>query len=135
MTGAGTDIREAVLQLVVFSTAGVSFGADAEQIAAIREHVPDAGEDPSRFLDEVLPSGGALRSSRSAILEVRAGDALHPVAVDRIEEIVEVGIGAIRPLPPLVARFVRDKGVWGVVPRGGKMLVLIDFEKVPAGEM
>jgi hypothetical protein len=49
------------------------------------------------------------------------------VVLDGMDEILEVDLAALRPLPPLVERHTLRRGLWGVLPRAGDLLFLLDL--------
>ena len=49
------------------------------------------------------------------------------MVVDAMEDIITAALDEIRPLPRPVEVRVRDKGLWGVLPRGDRMVLLMDF--------
>jgi len=124
--------EETALRLVVFSVAGACFGVDTDQIAAIVDFTTDTDREEVVMLAERLAKRGQSRiCSPTAILEVRCDSHIRRVAVDRVEEFIEITSDAIRPLPTLVRPYAIESGIWGIVTQGGRMLLLLDFAKLP----
>ncbi|MBJ6727136.1 CheW domain-containing protein [Geomesophilobacter sediminis] len=134
MTAALSDLP--FLNLLLFQAAGVSFAADLEQIARMR----DLAEEPDRaelhwFHEEIgMESVEPAQYGAPTVLTLRS-DAAAPfrIVVDAMEDIVEVPIGDIQPFPPLVAGRALENGLWGVIPRNGIMILLVDLERLAHG--
>ena len=116
------------LHLLLFSAGGVGIGVDADQIAGTATLTDHDGEPPP-WLHEVLGFGDRPVLYREpVILEVGTGDeGRWKVVVDAMEDIITAALDEIRPLPRPVEVRVRDKGLWGVLPRGDRMILLMDF--------
>lgn len=123
------------LRIVIFSAAGVRYGAVADQIDSICDVSPDAEMgNVIRLAAKLECRHDSANGSPLTALKVRGEKAFYLVAVDRIDEVVEIGIDAIRPMPLLILPYARAKGIWGVVPRAGELLLLLDFTKLPEGD-
>jgi len=123
---------ETALRLVLFSVAGACFGVDTRQVAAISDYTPDADPEEVTMLAERFAKRTLSRPCPpTAILEVLCNNTICRVAVDRVEEFIEITGDAILPLPGLVRPYAVKSGIWGVVVRGGRMLLLLDFAKLP----
>jgi chemotaxis signal transduction protein len=116
------------LNLLLFSAGGVRFGVDAAQIAGTAAVTGDDAEKPA-WLHELLEFGDRQVVYREpVILEVGTdGAGRWRVVVDAMEDIITVAVHEILPLPPPVELHVLGKGLWGVLPRGGMMILLMDF--------
>lgn len=124
--------QENTLTLVVFSVAGVRFGVDTRQVAAISDYTPDADPEGVILLAERFANHTPSRPcSPTAILELRCNSRIYRVAVDRVEEFIEISGDAILPLPDLVQPYAVKSGIWGVAVRDGRMLLLLDFDQLP----
>lgn len=135
MTAINGADKNRLLRLLLFSAAGTRFGADADQIESICDFPPDAEvENTIRLAEKPVCRHGLATGSPLTVLKVRGKKVSYLVAVDRVEEIVEIGIGAIRPLPKLILPYTIKKGIWGAFPRGNELLLLIDFTRLPEGD-
>lgn len=116
------------LQLVLFSVGEVNFGVYACQIAGTSNLRCEGGEEPI-WLHELLEFGERpIISKEPVILDVwTAGDLVRRVAVDAMEDVVSVRVDDIFPLPPEVEHHALRKGMWGVLLREGRMILLMDF--------
>lgn len=112
------------LPVLLFSVGGVHYGVSADQVLATA--APDAPGDggPLDFRREM---GRTAEPAFATVIVRTAGGGRLTVPVDALEEIAAVDPGDIRPLPPLVASHARSRGVWGVIPRPGRLHLLIDF--------
>ncbi len=115
------------LPVLFFSVGGVHFGVSADQVRSTAVHGLE-GDGREIWLDREMDCPGGTRPLSFTALDVRlAGGESLTVIVDAMEEITEVEALDIRPLPPLVAPHARRKGLWGVIPRAGRMYLLMDF--------
>jgi hypothetical protein len=116
------------LNLFLFSVGGVHFGADAAQIAGMAPLTGDDGDKPA-WLHEVLEFGARPVTYREpVILDVgTVDDSRWRVVVDAVEDITSACPYEIHPLPAPVESHALRKGLWGVLPRGGRMILLLDF--------
>lgn len=120
LTGDGEALR-----FLVFSAGGFRFGFGAGEVTAIRKHDP-TGEQPLAISDLLALEGGP---PPPVVMEIRTGGQVRTVAVDRVEALVDIPLGTIRPLPCLLTRHVRP-GLWGVAPDKAGMLFLLDFARI-----
>jgi len=115
------------LTVFYFSVGGIHYGVSADQILSAAP-LDEEMEDQSLCFRREMGYADEARHRPSAVVKVISGGGKHfSVAVDSIEEIQQVTAEAIHPLPPLVARKVRSKGLWGAVLRNGKVYLLIDL--------
>jgi chemotaxis signal transduction protein len=127
--------QDTALRLVIFTVGGVCFGADAGQIAAICDYTPDTETGDVILLAERFACRGQPpNASPATILKLKGNNRFCRVAVDRVEEIMEIGNNVIRRLPPLIQTFTAESGIWGVIVRDKKMLLLIDLNRLVKGE-
>ena len=115
------------LNLLFFSAGGVDFCVDTEQIESISDFNGEESEDLIRLHEELRCPAAAL-SSTPLILKIKTGEcALPGILVDRMTDIVETDCRNIHPLPSLIEIFALKKGVWGVLPHEGRIVLIIDF--------
>ncbi len=129
------------LRLLLFRAGDRAFGAPAAQVAVASRpgHTPEreAGLEPGLETDAPLwfyrlagcPAGPAP-ASPVAIRLRRSDGPGRLLLLDAMEDLVEVAADAIRPLPPLVAQRLFGKGMWAVLPRAGRLYVLVDLERL-----
>ena len=126
---AGTEPMPETLRLVTFAVAGCRFAADADQLAEVRAYDRDRDQDDLFWLQRTLfPT--KVPAPVAGILAIKGLPVPVKVAIERLDALLEVGIDAIRPLPPLMAARVHRNGVWGVVPAGEVLLLLLDLHKL-----
>ena len=119
----------AELNLLVFSVGGVRFGCDAEQAEAVAGY---RGEEENLFwLHEELGYGGRPVHYRApSVVTVKTEDARsYRVIIDQMEELIGISADDIAPLPRLMERSALGRGIWGVVERQGRMILLLDFQR------
>ncbi|AGX88205.1 hypothetical protein [Candidatus Symbiobacter mobilis] len=118
----------ATLHLLLCTVNGVAFGFDVEHVTAIA--VPEAGVAPCRLLGMLgVQDGAAGRpalSTTSFVLSTRTRDGIRPIAVDDLEDIGEVDMAQLRPLPATVEPLALRTGIWAVWLRGPRMVFLLD---------
>ena len=116
------------LNLLLFSAGGVRFGVDAAQIAGTAAVTNDDAAKPA-WMHELLEFGDRPVVYREPVILVlgTGGAGRRRVVVDAMEDIITVPVDEILPLPPPVESHVLGKGLWGVLPKGGRMILLMDF--------
>ena len=58
------------------------------------------------------------------------GCAPFRIVVDVLEDMAEISADDIRSFPPLIEPFALRGGMWGVVERNGRMVMLLDFQRL-----
>jgi len=131
MNGAG-DTRAAIgLNLLLFSVGGVAFGVDAEQVEATLAWEGAETDDVTWFHRELGYSGGAVAYRAPSVLVIRTGDSRdYRVVIDMMEDVAGITSGDIHPFPPLVEPFALRKGLWGIMARGDRIILLVDFQRL-----
>jgi chemotaxis signal transduction protein len=121
---------EATLKLLLFSVGGVRFGCDAEQAEKVATYGGQAADDLFWFHQELGYGGVSVVYRAPSIVTVRTEDARsYRVIIDMMEEFIEVTADDICPFPRFMEPFFLRKGMWGVVQRGGGMILLLDFQR------
>lgn len=123
--------EEMELNLLLFSVGGVQFGVDAGQVAEMHAYGGEREEDLFWFHEEIPlgDHGGTYRSP--TVISIRTtDDRPYRVIIDLMEDIGTFGPGDIRLFPALVEPFVRQNGMWGILPRDGKLVLLVDFTRL-----
>ncbi|MDD5285675.1 MAG: hypothetical protein PHD54_07430 [Desulfuromonadaceae bacterium] len=119
------------LNLLIFSVAGVFFGIDADQVAEISAYQGEKGEDLFWFHEEMGYGEKAVRYSSPAIATIRNGGvAPYRVIIDSMEDIAEFKHKDIRLFPTLLEPYLLRRGIWGILPRNGNMILLLDFKRL-----
>lgn len=117
------------LSLLLFSVGGVFFGIDADQIAEISAYKGEQAEDLFWFHEEIGYGDKTVTYNTPTIVTVGAGnDSSYRLVIDSMEDITEFGNNEIRLLPALLESLALRKGVWGVLPRAGKIILLLDIK-------
>ncbi len=119
------DIR---LDLLLFSACGVHFGIDAAQVAGIANYDGEQSDDLFWFHDELGFGAGNSVYFSPTVVTIRTDD-IRPyrVIIDTMEDIAEFSQNDISLFPALLEPFTIRRGVWGILPRNGRMVLLVDF--------
>jgi chemotaxis signal transduction protein len=129
------DLEGRCLNLLLFSVGDAHFGIDAEQAQGTAVYCGEAADDLFWFHEE-LGFGKEPPVYRSpTIVTIKIGG-LRPyrVIIDSMEDIAEFSLNDIQPFPPLVERFVLQKGMWGVLNLKGRMILLVDLQRLLKGK-
>ncbi|OGU06530.1 MAG: hypothetical protein A2075_08260 [Geobacteraceae bacterium GWC2_58_44] len=116
------------LNLLLFSVEGIDFGIDAEQ--ALGTAAYDGEEAPGLlwFHEELeLPTASAVYLTPAIVTVGTRGGGEYRVIIDAMQEITEFYLNELRPLPAIIEPFAMRKGIWGVLPRNGRLTLLLDF--------
>ena len=119
------------LNLLLFSVGGVCFGIEADQVEEMAAYC--AEEENNLFrLHEVLDYGtDSITYSSPTILTIRTGGSRNfRLIIDSMENIAEFSQNDIRPFPALLEPFALRKGMWGILLLDGKMVLLLDFQRL-----
>ena len=119
------------LNLLLFSVGGVCFGIEADQVEEMAAYRAEEENDLFR-LHEVLNYGDdSISYSSPTILTIRTGGFRNfRVMIDSMENIAEFSRNDIRPFPALLEPFALRKGLWGILLLNGKMVLLLDFQRL-----
>lgn len=86
--------------------------------------------EPLRFQQLAGCPAGPLPAA-PVVARLRARDGAGTLLVlGDLEDIVEVEADGVRPLPALVEPYVIAKGMWAVLPRLGRLYVLVDLNRL-----
>lgn len=119
------------LNLLLFSVGGVFFGADAEQVEETLAWQGDGADDLVWFHRELGYAGDGIAYRAPSVLKIRTADGRdYRVIIDQMEDVTAIVSGDIRPFPPLVEPFALRKGMWGIVVKGDRMILLVDFKRL-----
>lgn len=126
-----SDHEGAYLNLFLFAVGGVHFAVDAEQATGM---VPYAGEeaDDLFWAHEELGFGTTPVSYQTpTIVTIRtSGTRSYRVVIDSMEDIEEVNRNDIRLFPELLEPAALRNGMWGIVVKGDRMILLVDFKRL-----
>jgi hypothetical protein len=122
-----SDPAETALNLLLFTVGGVAFGCDADQAASIAACREEQASDLFWFHEELGFRGAPVSYREPTTVTVRTGGQSYRVIIDALDEIVEFGRSDLQPLPALLEPFALRKGIWAVVRRKDKLVLLVDF--------
>jgi len=127
---AGADIQ---LELLLFSLCGVHFGTDAGQVAGIELYAGEQSDDLFWFHEEIGYGDRPVRYSSPVVVTFR-NESRYRLIIDSMEEITVFSHNDIRLFPDLLEPFTLRKGLWGILPRNGRMVLLVDFQRLLKGK-
>ena len=131
MSDAGDTHGPCSLNLLLFSVGGVHFGVDADQVEGT---FSCQGEDPDGlhwFHKELDYGDDTVVYGAPTILGIRTGDShSYRVVIDMMEDVTGIVADDIHPFPPFVEPFALRKGIWGIVMRDDRMVLLVDFYRI-----
>jgi len=118
-------VKQQELQLLLFSLGNARYGIDIEQIAALTA----ANANPSAIsLAELLSSIAFADSIYSKQLFIKQ-NLQTPILINEPDEVASFSIADIRILPDILAISAARKGVWGLLPQGHDIIILLDLYK------
>ncbi len=119
----------ASVNLLLFSVSGVHFGIDAEQVSGIAVYDGDQAEDLFWFHEELEYGDAAVTYASPTVVTIRTGGVQsYRVIIDSMEDIAEFSQDDIRLFPELLEPFALRRGLWGILPVNGIMVLLLDFQ-------
>ena len=119
------------LNLLLFTVGGVCFGIEANQVEEMAAYRAEEENDLFR-LHELLNYGyDSITYSSPTILTIRTGGFRNfRIIIDSMEDIAEFSQNDIQPFPALLEPFTLRKGMWGILLLDGKMVLLLDFQRL-----
>jgi chemotaxis signal transduction protein len=126
-----TEARRRV-QLLLFRLGSVLFGVPAEQVAGLRGYgEAGAGAEPPTWIHARLgfPEAPRYRDPTAALVP-RADRPPAWVVLDSIDDLLEVELDAVRPFPALAEPHALRRGMWGILPSQGRLVLLVDLDQL-----
>lgn len=127
------------IHLLIFHMMEVRMGVDVEQVSAMAQ--------PERLADKGLPifpfhekvpfqrRGGPVIYKSPMVLMLRKEGSSAGVLIDQPEEILSLPVRSIQPLPRLLAENLDPPVVWGAALVKEKVILLVDFHRLPGGKV
>lgn len=130
-----SDHRGTYLNLFLFSVGGIHFAIDAEQAVAMTPYAGEEAGDLFWFHEEIGFGDESITYDSPTIVTIRTRDA-HPyrVVIDSMEDIAEFRQNDIRLFPELLEPFTLRNGMWGILPRNGHLVLLVDILRLLKGK-
>ena len=116
------------INLLLFEVAGIPFALFAEEVEEFAAF--DGGSDPELvwFHREFGFRETEVVYRAPVVVTVRTGGGPRfRLIIDQMQEIAGFDGDDLRLFPPTVEPFALNKGVWGILPRGGRLVLLVDF--------
>ncbi len=115
------------LQCLVFKYLQEPFGIDVEQISALVEMDEAPDIEWSYFHELFKGQSGHIPYQHPMLLLIRDDEKTRGIVIERPENIVEVALENIRPLPPLIASCNKNHPLWGVAVLEDECFFLVDL--------
>lgn len=117
------------LNLLLFSVSGVHFAVDADQVAEIAEYDGEPSDDLFWFHEELAFGTQTASYISPIVITIRTEDTPpYRVIIDAMEDIAEFNLDDFQLFPPLLEPLVKRSGLWGILPRNGMLVLLVDFQ-------
>lgn len=126
-----SDLEGTQLNLLLFSVEGVHFGIDAEQAERTAAYDGEVADDLFWFHEEMGYSDASVTYCSPVVVTIGTdGARTYRVIIDSMEDIVEIDQEEIHLFPPLMEPFALRKGMWGIVVKDDRMILLVDFKRL-----
>jgi len=126
-----SDLGGSYLNLFLFSVGGVHFGIDAEQACGMTPYAGEEAEDLFWFHKELGFGSRPVTYVTPTVITIRMPDARsYRVIIDSLEDIAEFSRHDIRLFPQLLEPVALRNGMWGIVVKDDRMILLVDFERL-----
>jgi hypothetical protein len=123
------------LNLFLFSVGGAHFAIEAEQAVGMEPYTGEEAEDLFWFHKELGFGDGMIVYRLPTIVTIRTRDSRpYRVIIDSMEDIAEFSQNDIRLFPELLEPFALRNGMWGILPRNGHLVLLVDFQRLLMGK-
>lgn len=120
------------LPVIVFTVKGVRMGTEVRQVSElldVREAEARALKT-ARFDEYIRVRGPAPPAEGRRALVVKGGPVPRGIVVDAAEDVTDIAVESIRPIPPLIASASASRAVWGVAMRDDGIIVLVDVSEL-----
>lgn len=116
------------LNLLLFSVGGVHFAIDAEQAAVMAPYAGEEADDLFWFHEELDFGAAEITYHSPTIVTIRTREGQpYRVIIDSVEHIGEFSLDDITPFPPLLEPFSLRMGMWGILVRNERVVLLLDL--------
>jgi len=130
-----SDLDESLIcetfHLLLFSVGGICFGIDTGQVAEIAVYNGEVREDLFWFHEEMGYAGKMVTYQSPVIVTIQTGTVSpYRVIIDSMEDIAEFSQSDISLFPSMLEPFVLRKGLWGLLVRQERLVLLLDFQRL-----
>jgi len=127
-----TVLEKKGLNLILFHVNDVLFGVELFQVSEICE--PTGGHLPSEIKalgEEFFGNSGKIKNGGKVFAMKNNTGARqdYGILTNDPEDIIEISLDNIRPLPAIVGKLKRYKSLWGGFIYKGEVGLLLDLEK------
>lgn len=134
-----TDGSEAnAITILVFSVSGIGFAVEASHVTVLQA---DSFTEDTIFISlaEKLGLSDSPRDFTEADVVLQfTNDAVHGEAlfrIDTLDDMLEIPVSSIQLFPKVIAERTIGKGMWAIFNHHGKLLILVDFTRILAGNV
>lgn len=125
------DQSDTYLNLFLFSVGGVRFAIDAELAYGMTPYTGEEADDLFWFHEELGFGARAVTYTTPTVVTIRmSGGHSYRVIIDSLEDIEEFSRHDIRLFPELLEPAALQNGMWGIVVKDDRMILLVDFERL-----
>lgn len=122
---------QSYINLLLFSVGGVYFAIDAEQACGMTPYTSEEMDDLFWFHEELGFGARAVTYVTPTVVTIRLPeDRSYRVIIDSLEDIEEFSRHDIRLFPELLEPVALQRGMWGIVVKDDRMILLVDFERL-----
>ncbi|MDD2851120.1 MAG: hypothetical protein PHY09_04365 [Desulfuromonadaceae bacterium] len=125
-----SDQESTRLNLLLFSVGGIHFGVDADQVVEVAGYDGHQADDLFWFHEELAYAAVVEPYLSPMVFSIRTDDARsYRVIIDMMEDVAAFSLDDLQLFPSLLEPFVARGGLWGLLLRNGKMVLLVDFQR------
>lgn len=118
------------LRCLVFSYRQEHFGIDVEQIDALSAMDQASDVELSYFHELFSGQPASVVYRHPLLLLMKTAKQTRGIVIEQPDNIVDVSLENIRPLPPLIAACRNNHPLWGVAVRENEWFFLVDLRRL-----
>ncbi|MFP5223158.1 MAG: hypothetical protein ACLGSA_12785 [Acidobacteriota bacterium] len=129
----GTDRQGSLfpLSVLLFRVGRGHYCASADQVASTAAYRPGDQDGALLWFHREMGCRAVPPPVAPVVASLRGGSGeCRRMVIGDLEDLVEISADEVRLLPPTVAPYVLRKGLWGVLPRQGRLYMLVDLNRL-----
>jgi len=131
VNASGVKTTSFPLEVLLFRVGNAHFGVPATQVASTTTYRPGDGEEEPLWFHLKAGCRPGAATEVPVVADLRAGDGgFQRMVIGAMEDIVAVEAEDVRPMPALVEPYAMRLGMWGVLPREGRIYILVDLNRL-----